>query len=332
MAELVVGVAASHSPQLSTRPEKWFQHAERDVSNQSLIGRDGKQHTYAEVLTEDVIVPGIEAHLTAQAFDEKYRRMQRGMQACSSALAGAEPTCAVVIGNDHKEMYGDDSMPAFAVYLGDFIVDRPLSQARLENMPASLRDPQWAYHGTEPEIYPVASKLAHHITAQLCENGFDPAQASAQQEGRILGHAWTFPRRRMMPERMPAVVPIHVNTLYPPNQPSPRRCHQFGRAIAEAIRSFPGDDRVAVVTSGGLSHFVVDEALDRATLDALLKEDGEALAALPRQKLNSGTSEILNWVALGGAVTGLLMEVIDYVPAYRSPAGTGVGMAFATWT
>jgi len=25
------------------------------------------------------------------------------------------------------------------------------------------------------------------------------------------------------------------------------------------------------------------------------------------------------------------MEVVDYVPSYRSEAGTGVGMAFAVW-
>jgi hypothetical protein len=26
------------------------------------------------------------------------------------------------------------------------------------------------------------------------------------------------------------------------------------------------------------------------------------------------------------------MRLIDYIPCYRSPAGTGCGMAFATWT
>lgn len=332
MAELVVGVAASHSPQLSTPPEKWFEHAERDTGNTTLIGRDGKLHTYADVLSQDVPVPGIAAHLTPEVFRAKYDRMQGGLRACSEALAAARPTCAVVIGNDHKEMYGDDSMPAFAVYLGETIVDRPLGAARLENMPVSLREPQWAYHGTQPETYPVASGLARHITAYLSENGFDPAQASTQQDGRILGHAWTFPRRRLMPPELLAMVPVHVNTMYPPNQPPPRRCLQFGRAIAQAIRSFPGDDRVAVVTSGGLSHFVVDEEIDRATLEALINQDDEALAALPREKLNSGTSEILNWVIIGGALTGLTMKLVDYVPAYRTEAGTGVGMAFATWT
>jgi hypothetical protein len=32
-----------------------------------------------------------------------------------------------------------------------------------------------------------------------------------------------------------------------------------------------------------------------------------------------------------GALEHLRMELIDYVPAYRSPAGTGVGMTFSRW-
>ena len=57
--------------------------------------------------------------------------------------------------------------------------------------------------------------------------------------------------------------------------------------------------RVAVMASGGLSHFVVDEEIDRATLKALAEKDVDGLRSLPREKLRSGTSEILNWVALG---------------------------------
>ena len=56
-------------------------------------------------------------------------------------------------------------------------------------------------------------------------------------------------------------------------------------------------------------------------------------AATPRSAgmLRSGTSEILNWITVGGALGGLAFDLVDYIPGYRSPAGTGVGMAFATW-
>jgi 3-O-methylgallate 3,4-dioxygenase len=48
--------------------------------------------------------------------------------------------------------------------------------------------------------------------------------------------------------------------------------------------------------------------------------------------LNSGTSEIRNWIATAGAVEHLDMKLIDYVPCYRSPAGTGCAMGFAEWS
>lgn len=44
-------------------------------------------------------------------------------------------------------------------------------------------------------------------------------------------------------------------------------------------------------------------------------------------QLSSGTSEVLNWIAVAGVVENARMTVVDYVPGYRSMAGTG--MAFA---
>lgn len=63
------------------------------------------------------------------------------------------------------------------------------------------------------------------------------------------------------------------------------------------------------------------------------KGDAEALFAEPAHTYLSGTSEIKNWIAAAGALseTGLSMELLDYVPCYRSEAGTGTAMAFATW-
>src|SRR5262249_26308983 len=53
-------------------------------------------------------------------------------------------------------------------------------------------------------------------------------------------------------------VPFFTNTFYPPNQPSVRRCFSLGKALADAIASWDADLRVAVIGSGGMSHFVVD--------------------------------------------------------------------------
>jgi hypothetical protein len=129
-------------------------------------------------------------------------------------------------------------------------------------------------------------------------------------------------------------VPVFVNTFYPPNQPTAGRCFQFGRALACAISAWPEDITVALIASGGLTHFVVDETFDRQVLDALLEGDAAALAAFPENMFQSGTSEIKNWIVAAGAMAqaGLTMKLLEYVPCYRSEAGTGSAMGFACWS
>jgi hypothetical protein len=97
------------------------------------------------------------------------------------------------------------------------------------------------------------------------------------------------------------------------------------------VEGFPGDARVGVLASGGLSHFLVDEDFDRAILKALADKDAAFLRTLPPGKLHAGSSEILNWVAVAGAAEALDLDWFEYVPGYRTPAGTGTGMSFATW-
>lgn len=146
-------------------------------------------------------------------------------------------------------------------------------------------------------------------------------------------HAYGFVYRRLMRDKVVPHVPVFVNTFYPPNQPPAARCFEFGRALARAIAAWPEDKTVALVGSGGLSHFVIDEAFDRQVLDALRSGDVRAFAALPEELLQSGTSEWKNWFVVAGAMreAGLEMHLLDYVPCYRSEAGTGSAMGFATW-
>ena len=103
--------------------------------------------------------------------------------------------------------------------------------------------------------------------------------------------------------------------------------------MAKAIQSWDQDVRVGILMSGGLSHFVIDEAFDDDVLSAMQSNDEARLAAIPSHYFRSGTSETKNWITGIGALaeTELKMKLIDYVPCYRSEAGTGNAMAFATW-
>src|SRR5262249_12313681 len=132
--------------------------------------------------------------------------------------------------------------------------------------------------------------------------------------------------------RMLPVVPVFLNTYNPPNPPLPKRCVSLGKALKELIESYPEDLRIGVVASGGLSHFVVDEALDQLVIDALKRKDLELLARLDPKRLKAGSSEIRNWIVLAGAATHLDLKWMSYTPSYRTPAGTGIGLGFASWS
>jgi len=178
--------------------------------------------------------------------------------------------------------------------------------------------------------YPCSSELATHLVDELTQQSFDLTRLAKLNE-RGLGHAFAFLYQRLWPECDVPIVPVMINTYYPPNQPTPARCYALGHAIREAIGAWDPDKRVAVLASGGLSHIVVDEALDGQLLDGLRDHNPAQYTAIPRAKLRGGTSEVLNWIALGGVTGDMPMTLVDYTAGYRSLPSTGCGMAFAYW-
>jgi 3-O-methylgallate 3,4-dioxygenase len=329
MAEIVAGIASSHTPQLSTGIDLWTDHAERDKKNRRLLGRDAGFHSYDEILaTAD---PRIVDELTPEVWGAKHERAQQGVRLLSQRLAAAKADVVVIYGDDQNEMFADDGIPTFGCFTGDRLTDRPPTGAELERLPKGIRAASWAAHGTGATEHLVSADLSRRVLDVLVESDFDLTRVARQREGRTLGHAFTFPRYRLgLPPEVP-MVPVFINTYYPPNVPTARRCYQLGVIVRRAIESWDTGARVAVIASGGLSHFVVDEELDRRVLTAIERDDAAALGSLTRRQLRSGTSEILNWIAAAGSLGGLRAEVIDYVPGYRTPAGTGAGMAFVSW-
>lgn len=329
MAEIVIGVASSHTPQLSSGVDMWEDHAERDRRNPRLLGRDAEYHSYEELLaTAD---PAIATELERPVWEAKYARCQDAIEALAKRLAEARPDVAVVIGDDQRELFRDDGTPTFACFSGTELTDFPPAPGGADRMPEGIRAAMWAAHADAPQRHPTSADLGRRLLESLAAADFDVTAFSQQPDGRSLGHAFTFPRYRLgLPADTP-IAPVFVNTYYPPNVPSARRCYALGRVIRQAVESWPGPARVAIVASGGLSHFVVDEDLDRMVLSGLQGGDAEVLCSLSRRQLRSGTSEILNWIVAAGALGHKSATVIDYVPGYRTPAGTGAGMAFACW-
>ena len=146
-------------------------------------------------------------------------------------------------------------------------------------------------------------------------------------------HAFGYVYRRIMRDVAPASIPIFTNVGVGLNRPTAKRCLAFGHALKRSIDALPDGLKVAVVASGGLTHFCIDEALDGQVLRALQERDEAALAAIPEAMFAGNTSEIKSWLPLAAIMTdaSLTMRLINYVPCYRTEAGTGNAMGFALW-
>jgi 3-O-methylgallate 3,4-dioxygenase len=357
VAELVLGIGTSHTPLLSLPPDLWLTYAQGDHTNPELAyPPHGWVMPYEAGL--DYVSPELRARFKgADPFPQQAAAFQRALDTLASTLQSTRPDITVIISDDQDEWFYEHNMPKFAIYWGETVPMRPRTPVPATH-PEVLKAIVAGY-GDVPLEVPVAGDFGRYLVEYLSDHDFDVAHFNYLEErygGRVgrrypardgqtdfakttppheqgLPHGFAFVVKRLYDNRPGPILPVFQNTCYPPNQPSPRRSFAFGEAIAAAVRSWDRPARVAVVASGGLSHFVVDEELDRCLLGALERKDADTLRSLPRERLYSATSESLNWVALGGAMqhTPLQMELVDYVPVYRTPAATGGGWAFARW-
>ena len=320
MAQVVLGIGTSHSPQLSVPWDKWSLLRQKDET-------DPRLDYQALLKSAKTKKPDLEAELTEDKFRERDEACQNAIAKLGETLRAAKPDLVVIFGDDQHEQFHDDNMPTFALYHGKTL---PVVKHNGRNPAAWKEAEEKGWAETAPE-YENGWELANHLISKLTAEEFDIARANKLRAEIGVGHAFSFLYRRIWPGGTVPSLPIMVNTYYPPNQPTPKRCYALGQAIRRGIESWDKDARVVIMASGGLSHVVIDEEIDRTTIQALLHKDTRELFALPRPKLKGGTSEILNWVALAGAMESEKMELIDYVTTYRSPAATGCGMAFAVW-
>ncbi len=324
MATITLGVATPHAPQLRLPLESWYALRAKDETDRRI--------NYDELLKR--AKPNIDAELTPEVYQHRYDAIQGSLRELREIVQQDSPDVLVVIGDDQLEQFRHDLMPMFCVYWGDTLRVGGNSGhghgSQSWNAPELARIQQAA--ATQESERPAMPELAKQVIASLRSDGFDIAASNSLREGRGVGHAFAFLYEHLLPGCEIPVLPIMINTFFPPNQPSPARCYALGQAVRRAIESWDADQRVALVASGGLSHTIVDEEIDHMTLDAMLENDARAICELPEDRLNLGTSEIRNWIALAGAMEAQEMQLVgDYHPCYRSPAGTGCGMAFAYW-
>ena len=323
MAEIVIGIGSSHGPTMNTPPDRWSELGEKDMQD--------TRFDFEALLKNPR--PGIEKELTPEKFAARYDALQQDVDALNEVIAAARPDVVVVLSNPHGGVAQDVMQPTFAVHLNDLPprVDAPAMPGRARSASSGGDAAHERPQRLQPQ-YPTDGELARHVMNGMIEEGFDVAACFQAAPGKGLDGSYNLLYQRYNTQATIPYVPVLVSR-YLPNQATPRRCHEFGQGLRRVIDRWDSSKRVALMASGGLSHQIIDEDLDRIVIEALTTGNAEALGAISRERLNyaPGTPEILNWIAVAGAMAPKTMTLLDYVPCYRSLAGTGHGCTFGYW-
>jgi len=339
MAEIVLAIGCAHTPQLHTLAKDWDIRAARDRQDGIPLWFKGRKLTYAgleaerreERLGDLLDIPTRENALKASF---------AAMDTLHAAFVEARADVVVIVGNDQNEIFSEIK-PAFSVIAADEIANLPRTDEQIGRLPVGIAISD---HGHLPDtrtIYPGHRELGLHLARHMVrESNFDVAlcheKPTVRNDKSLLygmPHAYGFLYKNIMRDHIVPQVPVDVNCWYFDNTPRAARCYDFGLALGEAIRRWDGPERVVLLTTGGLTHFVVDEAWDRQFLQAMAENDHEWLRAIPQNELMAGTSECKSWIATAAAASdaGLSMEVVDYQKLYRTEGGTGSSCAFVRW-
>lgn len=144
-------------------------------------------------------------------------------------IADLRPDVAVIVGSNHFRGFWLDLIPSFTMGVGEVIA---------AGEAGTPKGPQ----KTEPEF---AQALATH----LVEAGTEVAISARLQIDHGQSHAIQY----LLDGLDVPVAPLVVNVFAQP-LPTLPRCVQLGENLRSAVERIPGDRRVVVIASGGLSH------------------------------------------------------------------------------
>jgi hypothetical protein len=229
-------------------------------------------------------------------------------------MAEAAPDVCIVVYNDHASAFSLEVIPTFALGV------------------ASRFPP--ADEGYGPRRVPTAEghpELAWHLAESLVLDEFDLTIVNEMP----IDHGCTVPLSVVFgePDEWPCrVIPLCVNVIQYP-APTGHRCHELGKAIRRAVDSYPGDERVVIMGTGGMSHQLQGERaglinldFDKAFVDRLIA-DPDAQAKVPHieylREAGSEGIELVMWLVMRGALDPVVDEVVrvHHVPTSNTSNG-----------
>ena len=231
-----------------------------------------------------------------------------------------DPDLLVVFDTDHFAMWYQQRLPVFAIGVAE-----QTCGPGTDDWPGL----------TSFDGIPVALNLGRHLYMCGLDHGFDLTLT----EEFTVDHSITVPLEMLNPDMRRPMVPFWVNGIAPP-LPLARRVYAAGKMVRAAIEALPGTARVGVIASGAISGDIggpralpggpggpPDEDWVRFAIKCLRDAAiDDLLNAATRERLQQAgnvSGEILNWIALLGAIG-------DRRPCLLEPQ-VSAGNAYAAW-
>lgn len=249
--------------------------------------------------------------------EEVRRRVWGAFERCAQRLAELEPTSVIIVGCDHYILFGTHCLPRYVIGTGD--VDGPI-----EGLPGLSRG-----------VVLNQQALAGHIVEQGEREGIDWTVSRSF----TIDHSFSIPHQlvvrpaeKVLGRELPSI-PVYLACGVDPYISLPRAA-QLGRQIRAAVESFDADERVVIIGSGGISHWVgtaemgqVSEDFDREILAHGVEGHLTELIAYSNEEILSragnGAMEIRNFACAMAAVPGARGEIIAYEPVPEWVTGLG---------
>ena len=263
--------------------------------------------------------PGI-FYKPKDTWSEPQQRVMHAFDTIRARLQALGATLAVVVGADHYVLFGPSCLPSYLIGVGD--VSGPY-----ERFPGIARDQ-----------IPSHPAFAAHIAEHGRQHGFDWAVAKSLQVDHSIG----VPARlcALPVPTLSTVVPVYLASGVEPLIPK-QRAYDVGQAIRHAVQAWPEDERVVVLGSGGISHWVgmaemgkVNSDFDRHVLDCVVRGDHATLIAMDDDEIlrtaGNGALEIRSFICAMGATQSASGQLIAYEAGPDWVSGLGFAELYAT--
>ena len=247
-----------------------------------------------------------------QPWSDPQQAVMGAYEQVGKRLAELNADTVIVVGSDHYVLFGPRCLPSCLIATGD------------------VSGPYEKFQGVDQGAMPNHRELASHIAGHGRDNGVDWAVAKHITVDHSIGIparlcALQNPGTRVIPVYLASAVEPLINK---------RRAFEVGQAIRRAVEAWGGSERVAVIGSGGISHWVglqrmgdVNEEFDRWVITSVENKDYQSLMDIPDaqvlEQAGNGALEIRNFLCALGAMPEGSNRVLHYANGAEWVTGLG---------